>query len=112
MASATAQITQSGVYVLAGTLETSLSNVLVYPVPFKPAAGHTSIKFDNLGIGSTIKVYTIMGELVWQGQNSNGETKITWPVTNNDGANVASGVYVYQVKNSFDEKRGKLIIIR
>ena len=37
---------------------------------------------------------------------------VDWNVTNSDGDNVASGVYIYQIKNSFSEKRGKLIIVR
>jgi len=33
-------------------------------------------------------------------------------VTNLKGEPVASGVYIYQIKNGFSEKRGKLIVIR
>jgi hypothetical protein len=109
---ATASITQSGVYVLAGTVSTSLSAAIAYPVPFKPSLGQTQIKFTNLADGSTIKVFTIMGALVAQLQNSPGQSTLPWNVTNLDGEPVASGVYIYQIKNSFDEKRGKLIIIR
>ena len=32
--------------------------------------------------------------------------------TNTSGQRVASGVYVYQIKNNYSEKRGKLIIVR
>ena len=39
-------------------------------------------------------------------------TPYPWNVTNLNGSPVASGVYIYQIKNSFTEKRGKLIIIR
>jgi hypothetical protein len=85
---------------------------VAYPVPFKPSSGQTQIKFGNLTDGSTIKVFTIMGELVWQYQNAPGETIHPWDVTNKSGEPVASGVYIYQIKNAFDEKRGKLIIIR
>jgi hypothetical protein len=53
-----------------------------------------------------------MGELVQtlSGPDANGN--IAWNVKNSDGDNVASGVYIYQIKNSFSEKRGKLVIIR
>jgi hypothetical protein len=108
----TAPITQAGVYFVGAALQVDLSGAYAYPVPFKPSAGQTTIKFDNLAVGSTIKVYTIMGELVAQLENSNNEPILRWPVTNTDGAPVASGVYIYQIKNSFSEKRGKLIIIR
>ena len=108
----TAKVLKPGVYFIAYPVPTSLSEAIAYPVPFKPSAGHTTIKFDNLGDGSTIKVYTIMGELVAQLQNTSGQSKVEWPVTNMHGDPVASGVYIYQIKNSFDEKRGKLIITR
>ena len=39
-------------------------------------------------------------------------TDVQWDVTNKKGAPVASGVYIYQIKNQFSEKRGKLIIVR
>ena len=35
----TANITQSGVYILAGAVSTNLSGAIAYPVPFKPSAG-------------------------------------------------------------------------
>jgi len=110
--SATAQITNSGVYFLAGNGSTDLSGALVYPVPFRPSQGHTTIKFDKLANDSTIKVYTIMGEEVVRLHNDNGESVLQWNVKNMDGDNVASGVYIYQIKNNYSEKRGKLIIIR
>ena len=110
--SVSAQIYQSAVYVLAGSLMVSLDSAYAYPVPFRPASGHTIITFKNLAANSTIKVFTIMGELVWQGQNDQNQDVIPWNVTNRDGDHVASGVYIYQIKNSYSEKRGKLIIIR
>jgi hypothetical protein len=110
-------ITQSGIYLLAGAISTQLSGAYAYPVPYKPALGHTVINFANLAVDSTIKIYTIMGELVAQPDMStavagpNGLT-VTWDVKNKSGDNVASGVYIYQIKNAYSEKRGKLVIIR
>ncbi len=108
-----APITQSALYFLAGAVTTQLSGSFAYPVPFKPSIGHTVITFKNLAVDSTIKIYTIMGELVDQLQYPNdGTGQVVWNVTNSDGDNVASGVYIYQIKNNFSEKRGKLIIVR
>ena len=53
-----------------------------------------------------------MGALVQTLSGADGNGNIAWNVKNSDGDNVASGVYIYQVKNSFGEKRGKLMIIR
>jgi hypothetical protein len=42
-----------------------------------------------------------------------GDTEtVTWDVRNSDGEPVASGVYIYQIKNPYSEKRGKLVIVR
>jgi hypothetical protein len=107
-------LTQSGVFLLAGILPTSLSGAYAYPVPFRPSLGHTQITFKNLAVDSIIKIYTIMGELVRTLVYPNdGSGVVVWnPVTNDHGDNVASGVYIYQIKNEYSEQRGKLIIIR
>jgi hypothetical protein len=107
-----APIRQSGVYILAAAFTTDLSGAYAYPVPYKPSAGHTVITFKNLALDSTIKIYTIMGELVKQLDNGSTSDKVTWDVKNRDGDNVASGVYIYQIKNAYSEKRGKVVIIR
>lgn len=108
----TASITQSGLYVLAGAVSVDLSAAYAYPVPFKPSAGHTIITFKNLAADTKVRVYTIMGEKVVELSDDDADGIIQWPVTNSDGDRVASGVYVYQIKNSHSEKRGKLMIIR
>jgi len=108
----TANVNKSGVYVLAGSISTTLSGAYAYPVPYKPSAGHTVITFTGLATDSTVKIYTIMGELVKTLDTPDANGNIIWTVKNTDGDNVASGVYIYQIKNSFDEKRGKLMIIR
>jgi hypothetical protein len=110
--SVSAKINTSGVYVLAAAISTNLSNSFAYPVPFKPSNGDTVITFANLAPGSTIRVYTIMGELVNTLTDIDANGKITWDVKNSNGANVASGVYIYQIKNSYSEKRGKLMVVR
>ena len=49
---------------LAADITTNLSAAYAYPVPFKPSNGDSQITFVNLAADSTIKIYTIMGELV------------------------------------------------
>ncbi len=91
---------------------TQLDGAKAFPVPYKPSLGHTVITFSGVAPDTTIKIFTIMGELVQQLQSDSNGNNVIWDVRNKDGENVASGVYVYQIKNSFSEKRGKLIIIR
>jgi hypothetical protein len=92
----------------------TLSNAVAYPVPYKAGVNTNGILFNNLeGDASVvIKIYTIAGELVEELHNSAGAASLRWPVTNRDGRAVASGVYIYQIKNAEHERRGKLVIIR
>jgi hypothetical protein len=109
---ASAPITQSAVYYLNGQVQSLLDSAHVFPNPFKPSLGHQTITFSNLGADSSIRIYTIMGELVQELHSDNIGTDMPWGVKNRDGDKVASGVYIYQIKNAYSEKRGKLIIIR
>lgn len=88
-----------------------LSNIIVYPNPFKPHLGHTGIYFKGLTEKTTIKIYNIAGELVRKIENVDGET--TWDARNNSGNKVASGVYIYLITNDKGNKRtGKLAVIK
>lgn len=110
--SVSATVSNTGVYVLGAGISTSLDRAHPWPVPFKPSAGHTQITFENLAADSRIKIYTIMGELVRDLSGADADGRIYWDVKNSDGEKVASGVYLYQIKNAYSEKRGKLMVIR
>ena len=89
------------------------ASTYAYPVPYKPSVNPNGITFAGLPtVPSTIKVYTIMGELVRTLTTDGSSATLPWDVKNADGAPVASGVYLYQIKNDTSEKRGKLVIIR
>jgi len=102
-----------------------LSSVAVYPNPFKPndnnpATGDytTGIKFVNLTRNAEIYIYNIAGELVrHNGLDVDEYGECRWDVKNDDGENVASGVYVFivkddNVKSGKNQFIGKLGIIR
>lgn len=95
-----------------GVATTPLDSAYAYPVPFVPARGHSAINFSNLTDGAMVKIYTIMGEVVKELTAPMGATSVQWDVRNGQGSAVASGVYLYQIKNDRFEKRGKLMIIR
>jgi hypothetical protein len=68
----------------------------VFPNPFSPskAVGHT-LKFDNLPPDSDVRIFTLSGELVVEFPNASGRT--LWDAKNVQGADVASGIYIYIV---------------
>jgi len=92
---------------------TNLHGVIAYPNPFKPTEGHTNIYLKYLTDESTINIYTLSGELITTIEETNGDGQIIWNAKNKDGYDVASGVYIYLIKNPQGEKKiGKLAIIR
>jgi len=102
-----------------------LSAVAVYPNPFKPndnnpATGDysTGIKFVNLTRNAQVYIYNIAGELVRRaGLDADEYGECRWDVKNDDGEKVASGVYIFVVKDDTvkvgkNQFIGKLGIIR
>ena len=107
------------VYALMGGGFYDLSDVYAYPVPYKPNDGLSTtgdetsgITFTNLSTEAEIKIYTITGELVKKLTHKGGFVEEWYPVENEKGKKVASGVYVYYIKNDREHKSGKIMIIR
>jgi len=89
-----------------------LASMRVYPNPWRKDkhAGHP-ITFDQMGLGSDIKIFTVSGHKVKELDGSSGS--VTWDLTNNNGDPVASGIYLYLIKDSQGNKAtGKVAIIR
>ena len=84
-----------------------------YPNPFNPS---TNILF-TLGMASdvTVKVYSILGEEIATLHNGNmipGTHSLRWNGLTNNGFNVASGVYFYQVDVAGQVKTGKMMLMK
>ncbi|MBK6766230.1 MAG: hypothetical protein IPG71_07905 [bacterium] len=79
-----------------------------YPNPFTPEDGHTTFVLPiEAGSGNgahvTIKIYDFSGRLVknvFDGPLADNNTEITWAGTNENGEEVANGVYLANVKVS------------
>ncbi len=99
--------------ILAKTPADNLNKAIVYPNPaYKPDNGNPVI-FTRLTANAEIKIYTISGELVKSGLKADSTGVCKWDSTNNDGKMVASGVYLYYIKDGINEPaHGKLAIIR
>jgi len=90
----------------------NLESLIVYPNPFRPALGHTKITFAALTQEVTIRIYTLAGELVKR-QDVSGEYSWDWNVKNNDGKELARGIYIWVVTNPAGKKKtGKIAIIK
>jgi hypothetical protein len=86
--------------------------VKVFPNPWRADqhAGHP-ITWNHLAYTTTIKVFTVAGQAVRTFTTT--DSSQTWDLKNDSGEDVASGIYLYVVRNDQDEKiRGKLAVIR
>jgi len=90
-----------------------LSGVKVYPNPWRSDrhAAHPSITFDDLTVGTTIKIFTVAGHETKELQTDG--PKIAWDLANDSGDKVASGIYLYLITDlQGDKVRGKLAVIK
>jgi len=89
-----------------------LAAVRVHPNPWR-ADRHTGapITFDQLASNSTVTIFTVSGRRVRM--LSANPTSAGWDLTNDAGDRVASGVYLYLVRDDQGQKAmGKLAVIR
>lgn len=98
---------------MANVLAGNLDNVSVYPNPYKPALGHSYIYFDNLTEKVKIQIFTIAGRLVRELNEVTNSQRLNWDVRNDDGEDLASGVYFYLISDEHGNKaKGKIAVIR
>ncbi|MBN2057849.1 MAG: Ig-like domain-containing protein [Candidatus Saganbacteria bacterium] len=109
-----AVVSHFSVYTLMATAFEDVSAAYAYPNPFKPNPpdNHTTVTFTNLGSVSTIKIFTLRGDLVKTINETDGDGVASWNVQNDSGEALASGLYLYVVKSGNDIKRGKLLVIK
>ncbi len=100
------------VFTLMATAATSLTQAYVFPNPFKPSEGHTTLTFTNISSDCTIKVFTLTGDLVKTIRVSGGTGQATWDVRNEAGESLASGLYLFVITSADDKKSGKFAVIR
>ncbi len=91
-----------------------------YPMPYsyKKYSEHTPIKIPVSSENSTtvgLYIYTTSMELIYSNgempRSVNNKNEINWRVRNNDGKKLASGVYIYVIKDGDEVQKGKLVIL-
>jgi immune inhibitor A len=84
-----------------------------YPNPFNP---NTNIQYEMCAPGQvTLEVYDLLGRHVrtlFKGQADVGVSTITWDATEDNGQNVASGVYFYRLVTAASEQTRKMILLK
>ena len=79
-----------------------------YPNPFM-SSSMDEVIFAEIPSGSDLVLMQVSGSVVRRWDNNNGED-IHWDGTNESGSPVASGTYLWFVKNT--DQKGKLIVLR
>ncbi|MFH1097465.1 MAG: hypothetical protein V1749_08200 [Candidatus Desantisbacteria bacterium] len=108
-----ANVSHFSYYILMGLgFPPTLEKAIAYPNPYN-AEKHAGIgiKFDKLTENSTIKIFNIAGELVREIHVSSPQEG--WDACNSEGEKVASGIYIYLIKDPAENKKmGKLAVIK
>lgn len=125
----TAPLSGLGVYALIGPAQAASAVVpYAYPVPWDPASGDPAkgsracgVTFANLPDEGAIRIFTVAGRQVRAipipsslprcACDCTGR-KLSWDATTDEGAAVASGLYIWRVQSGGSSTYGKLIIIR
>ena len=97
-----------------------LANVSVVPNPYNPARpagqnafpGAPRVQFINLPRKCQITVYTVSGDKVRTLDHDGTTDAENWDLKNQDGNNVASGVYLYRVTAEGQSTIGRFVIAR
>lgn len=106
---------------------TELNRVYVVPNPYRTGTSaettpyyhnyaDMTIKFFNMPREAQVKIYTVSGDLVWEGSHYDAEGddgSMSWNVKNRNGLDVGSGVYVFRVESKNGEDvYGRIVVIR
>jgi hypothetical protein len=109
---------------LAGPVEptggptVNLERVLAVPNPYRGSEvwdqpGQGEVHFINLPVRSTIKIYTVAGDLVREIQHNDTERDFErWDLRNASGKFVAAGIYMYRVEAGPFQYQNRLVVIR
>jgi chitodextrinase len=90
---------------------TDLGSARIYPNPFYPNKGHTQITMDGVPEGTAVKIYTLNGELVWEGKASSTGL-VAWYGRNKAGRKAASGLYLVYLEHGGEKKIKKVSVVK
>ncbi|MCF7809213.1 MAG: T9SS type A sorting domain-containing protein, partial [Candidatus Marinimicrobia bacterium] len=84
-----------------------------YPNPFNPS---TKIRFELVSASDVVmSVYDVNGRLVSEtnmGQMSQGVHEVSWNSQSISSADVATGLYIYQIKTAGEVLTGKMMLLK
>ncbi|MBI3550469.1 MAG: T9SS type A sorting domain-containing protein [Elusimicrobia bacterium] len=88
----------------------SVNNIRIFPNPFN-SSDQSYVTFDHLPASARVRVYTLRGNLVLDGE-ANAAGILTWGATNPNSRSVASGIYLVVVESNGQREVRKLAVVR
>ena len=89
---------------------TTLENIHVSPNPASPGKGRF-VQFNNLPNECTIRIFTIVGELVATVKHDAPTGYESWNMRNENNLFISAGIYIYIAETpGGDQKSGKILI--
>lgn len=95
----------------SAAIAADLSLLKVFPNPVRMNIGDRRVTFDNVN-GGELKIFNVAGRLVFEATLDSSVSSFIWDLKNNDGRQVASGIYIYLVESGADVRTGKIGVIR
>ena len=86
-------------------------SVVIGPNPVIVKSGDGYMSFSNLPGLSTVYMFNLNGVLVREIDGSSNDAAI-WDLKDHNGAQIATGIYIYHIKADGFEKLGKISVIR
>jgi len=103
--------TQAGSY--NNVAKDNLEKIKVVPNPFFVTSSFDDqVMFTNLPGKCEIKIYNVVGDLIRVLHHSDLSSSEFWDLKNQQGLDVAYGLYVYLIKSDSEKRTGKFSIIR
>jgi hypothetical protein len=105
----------------AAQAEGDIDNVYVVPNPYIGSSrleqhgwsgGDGRIEFRGLPPECEIEVWTLAGDLVRELKHESGLSWESWDVKNDEGDEVAGGIYIYRVSSGGNERIAKFMVVK
>jgi hypothetical protein len=105
----------------APAAEGDLDNIVVVPNPYIGSSrleqhgwsgGDGRIEFRGLPPECEIEIWTLAGDFVRKLPHESGVSWESWDMRNEEGGEVAGGIYVYRVSIGGNERVGKFLLVR
>lgn len=103
---------------VSGPATANVENVIVVPNPYRgrerwDQPGEKRVQFHHLPARSTVRIYTISGDLVRELTKDDPQSgNLDWNLKNADGRDITSGIYIFHVLSDTGfETKGNFVVI-